>query len=174
MTKTLLLTTTILAALAFAAAPAAAQWGGTQAVTIDEPPPSPGMVTTAPQAYPPPPAYLEYELAEAKERSRRTRVALIATSVVFGVGLVLAGAGASQCEVITRVDRNDEYVCNDAGDVLVPLGASLSVAGAIGMITSGAMLGVRNRTKREIERDLRRRYYGRGLQWDTRSGRFVF
>jgi hypothetical protein len=92
---------------------------------------------------------------------------------VFGVGIILAGIGASQCQVIQRINQ-DEILCNTAGDVLVPLGAAFLGAGAIGMITSGIMLGVRNKQKREIERDMRRHYYGRRLQWDIPSGRLVF
>lgn len=141
------------------------------------PAPSPGgIVTTAPSrtyAQPMPPAYTDYDLQEAKERSRRTRVALIATSAVFGVGVIIAGIGASQCDWVAR-PGNDEYVCNTTGDVMVPLGGSLAGLAAIGMITSGAMLGVRNRHKREIERDMRRRYYGGRFRWDVESGRFVF
>ena len=57
---------------------------------------------------------------------------------------------------------------------MVPLGGTIAGLAAIGMITSGAMLGVRNRTKREIERDIRRRYYGSRFHWDIDSGRFVF
>jgi hypothetical protein len=139
------------------------------------PPPS-GLITTAPSrtyVQPPPPAYTDYDLQEAKERSRRTRVALIATSAIFGVGVIIAGIGASQCDWITQ-PGSDQYVCNNTGDVMVPLGGSLAGLSAIGMITSGAMLGVRNRNKREIERDIRRRYYGGRLRWDVESGRFVF
>jgi hypothetical protein len=36
------------------------------------------------------------------------------------------------------------------------------------------MLGVRNKHKREIERDIRRRYGSSRFRWDERSGRFVF
>ena len=119
------------------------------------------------------PDYLQYELEEATERSRRVRVALISTSAVFGVGIILAGIGASQCQVIHGFNQ-DELLCNTAGDVLLPMGGAFSAAGAIGMITSGIMLGVRNKQKREIERDIRRRYYGRRLQWDIPTGRLVF
>jgi len=140
-----------------------------------QPPPPAGVITTAPsQTYAQaPPAYSVYDLEEAKERSRRVRVALIATSAAFAVGVIIAGIGASQCEWITQ-PGSDVYRCNNAGDVMVPLGGTIAGLAAIGMITSGAMLGVRNRTKREIERDIRRRYYGSRFHWDIDSGRFVF
>ncbi|KPK11273.1 MAG: hypothetical protein AMJ62_16345 [Myxococcales bacterium SG8_38] len=170
--------------LAWVAAPVLAQQTTEQATqqttqTVEAPPssePAPpgGIITTAPPMRYVSPGYLEYELEDARERSRRTRVALIATSAVFGVGIILAGVGASQCQWVDRAREPDEYLCNNAGDVLVPLGGSFALAGAIGMITSGAMLGVRNRNEREIERDIRRSYYGRRLRWDVDSGRFVF
>lgn len=174
--KTSLLFSVILSVvtLTFAAAPVCAQQ---TPGAIENPPPPPsssGVIMMAPSQGPMTPIYLDYDLQEARERSRRARVALIATSAVFGVGIILAGIGASQCQVIDRINQSDEWLCNNAGDVLVPLGSSIAAAAAIGMITSGAMLGVRNRTKREIERDIRRRYYGQRLRWDVDSGRFVF
>ena len=166
-----------IAACLSAAAPASAQQMAqtADASPTSQPPPPAGVITTAPsQTYASSaPAYTQYDLEEARERSRRTRVALIATSAVFGVGAIIAGIGASQCEWITQ-PGNDEYRCNNAGDVMVPLGGTLAGLAAIGMITSGAMLGVRNRAKREIERDMRRRYYGTRFHWDIDSGRFIF
>jgi hypothetical protein len=118
--------------------------------------------------------YFDYDLAEAKERSKRVRNALIGTSAVFGVGLILGSVGWSQCEVIQRFNRSDELLCNRAGDVLVPLGGTFLAFGAIGMITTGIMLGVRNKQKRDIERQMRRHYYGTRFHWDPEAGRFVF
>jgi hypothetical protein len=119
--------------------------------------------------------YFASDLEEAEIRSRRTRNALIATSAVFGVGIILTGIGASQCQQWNdSFGDPDTWQCNNAGDVLVGLGGALAGAGAIGMITSGIMLGVRNKQKREIQRDMRRHYYGNRLQWDIPSGRLVF
>jgi hypothetical protein len=117
--------------------------------------------------------YFDYDLAEAKERSKRVRNALIGTSAVFGVGVILGSAGWSQCELI-RINQSDELFCNRAGDVLVPLGGTFLAFGAIGMITTGIMLGVRNKQKRDIERQMRRHYYGTRFHWDVDSGRFMF
>ena len=140
--------------------------------------PAPSIVTTAPNQTSVSRVYFDYDLEEAEERSRRVRVALVATSAAFGVGVILAGIGASQCQTIPRVSLGggvyDDLVCNRAGDVLLPLGGTLAATGAIGMITSGIMLGVRNKQKREIERDMRRRYYGDRFHWDIPSGGFVF
>ena len=127
------------------------------------------VVYTPPGGY----SYTDYDLQEAKRRSRVVRNALIGTSVAFGVGAILMGIGASQCDNFTRFDGRNDWICNNAGDVLVPLGGTFMGLGAIGMITTGIMLGVRNKQKREIERDRRRRY-GTRFRWDEKSGRFVF
>ena len=143
-------------------------------IAAQEAPPPAVVITTSPNPVSPSPGYYQYELEDARERSRRVRVALISTSAVLGVGIILAGIGASQCEIIQRFNQPDDILCNTAGDVLLPLGGAFIGAGAIGMITSGIMLGVRNKQKREIERDMRRHYYGGRLQWDIPSGRLVF
>ena len=132
------------------------------------------IVTVSPNQTSASQVYFDHDLEDAEERSRRVRVALISSSAVFGVGMILGGVGFSQCQVIQGFNQQDELLCNNAGDVLVPLGGSFLVAGAIGMITSGIMLGVRNKQKREMERDMRRRYYGSKFRWDAPSGRFVF
>jgi len=133
------------------------------------------IVTTAPNQ----PAssqhvWFQHDLEDAKARSRRARNALIGTSVAFAVGAILAGAGASQCESVYNLNNYDDLVCNTAGNVLLPLGGTIAGLGAIGMITSGIILGVSNKRKREIERDIRRSHYGRRLQWDIPSGGLVF
>jgi hypothetical protein len=132
------------------------------------------VIMTAPSQTSVSQVYFDYDLKEAEARSRRTRNALIATSAVTGVGIILLGVGYSQCEEGDPFNDPDQWVCNDAGDVLVGLGAAFAGAGTIGMITSGIMLGVRNKQKREIQRDMRRRSYGSRFQWDIPSGRLVF
>jgi len=157
-----------------AASPVAAQQSATPTVQA-EPAPSSTIVTTAPnQVGVSRQVYFDYDLAEAKERSKRVRNGLIGTSAAFGVGIILGSVGWSQCEVIQRINQSDELFCNRAGDVLVPLGGTFLAFGAIGMITTGIMLGVRNKHKRDIERDIRRQYYGARFYWDPEAGRFVF
>lgn len=119
-------------------------------------------------------AWLQRDLEDANARSRRSRNALIGTSAAFGLGVVLAGIGASQCERISTVNQYDDLSCNNAGDVLLPLGGSIAGLSAIGMITSGIILGVANKRKRELQREIRRSYYGRRLHWDVPSGGLVF
>jgi len=128
---------------------------------------------------PPPPSsvyrpYDEYDLAEAKRQSLVVRNALIGTSAAFALGVILAGIGGSQCTSFTRPDGTQDLDCNTAGDVLLPLGGAIAGLSAIGVLTTGIMLGVRNKNKRNIEREIRRRYTERRLHFDEKSGGFVF
>ena len=128
---------------------------------------------------PPPPSsvyrpYDEYDLAEAKRQSLVVRNALIGTSASFALGAILGGVGASQCTTFTRPNGTEELDCNKTGDVLLPLGGTIAVLSFVGMLTTGIMLGVRNKQKREIEREIRRRYTARRLHFDEASGGLVF
>ncbi len=118
--------------------------------------------------------YDEYDLDEAKRQSRVVRNALIGTSAAFALGAILGGIGASQCTSFTRPDGTEDLDCNTAGDVLLPLGGTIAGLSAIGVITTGIMLGVRNKHKRDIEREIRRRYTTRRLHFDEKSGGLVF
>lgn len=93
-------------------------------------------------------------------------------TTAFGLGAILAGIGASQCQQIysSSTQNYNDLLCNNAGNVLLPLGGTIAGLGAIGMLTSGIMLGVSNKRKREI----RRSQYGRRLQWDIPKGALVF
>ena len=57
---------------------------------------------------------------------------------------------------------------------MVPLGGTIAGLSFVGLLTSGIMLGVSNKRKREIQRDIRRGQYGRRLQWDIPSGAVAF
>ena len=150
-----------------AAAPATAQQAEAAASETN------AIIMTAPAQGASREVWFQRDLEDAKTRVRRTRNALIGTSASFAVGLILAGSGASQCEYIDRINQDDQLLCNRAGDVLLPLGGTIAALGAIGMITSGIMLGVAKKRKREIERDYRRSVYGRRLEWDP-SGALRF
>jgi hypothetical protein len=155
--------------------PASAQQEATAPVQT-EIAPSIEIITTAPNQTSARQVYFQSDLDEAAEGIRRTRVALISTSAVFGVGIILASIGASQCTAIEVIDgwQWHDYICNNAGDVLVPLGGSFLALGSIGMITSGIMLGVRKGKRRRMQQDMRRSTYGGRLQWDVESGKLVF
>ncbi|NNE20399.1 MAG: hypothetical protein HKN10_18185 [Myxococcales bacterium] len=123
------------------------------------------------------PLYRPYDQSDLDEVARQGLVLrkwLIGTSVGLAVGTILVGAGASQCESFSRVTGSNRVACNNAGEVLVPLGATIAVLSAVGMLTSGVMLGIRNRQKRDIEREIRRRYSNRRLHFDAQSGGWVF
>ena len=164
----------ILAVVFCTAGPVSAQQSQTTGAPEASPPAS--VVTTAPNQPSSQEGWMQYDLEEARERTRRTRIALISTSAAFALGAILTGVGFSQC---TRVQTTtstyyDDLVCNTAGDVLLPLGGTLTFLGFVGVLTSGIMFGKANRHKREIERDIRRSQYGRRLQWDAPSGGLVF
>jgi hypothetical protein len=77
--------------------------------------------------------------------------------------------------VLSSPNQYDELLCNNAGNVMLPLGGTIAGLSFVGMLTSGIMLGVANKRKREIQRDIRRGYYGeRRLRWDVQSSAVVF
>jgi hypothetical protein len=71
----------------------------------------------------------------------------------------------------TDVLRNRNWFLASAG--AQALGLTFSGSGAIGMITSGILLGVRKRNERLLQRSIRRRNEAR-FRWDLQSGAFVF
>ena len=174
MTRGFLIAATVLAATAWAAAPAFAQEAPpeTGAEAGAEAAPAGAVIRTAPDQPRSLESWLQQDLKDAEQRSRRTRNALIGTSAAFAVGAVLVGAGASQCQ--TDPLNTNEWTCNTAGNVLVGIGGTITGLSFVGMLTSGIMLGVANKRKREAERELRRSYYSKRLRWDIPSGRFVF
>lgn len=156
-------------ALLIAATSASAQQGA------DEAQAGPAtLIIQTPQPSAAPPPWFEQELEDASMRIQRTRNALIGTSVGLAVGIILAGAAVSQCESVPDLQGNDEYRCNNAGDALLTTGGTIAGLSIIGMITSGAMLGVAKRNKRQLQRDLRRGYYGGRLRWDVPKGALLF
>ena len=68
--------------------------------------------------------WLQVDLEEADERSRRARNALIGSSAGFVVGAIIAGIGVSQCQEVPKEQANtyDSLLCNNAGKVMLPLG----------------------------------------------------
>ncbi|MGB8330145.1 MAG: hypothetical protein WCE62_08440, partial [Polyangiales bacterium] len=121
---------------------ATAQEGSSPQVQAGNPA-SAEIIMTAPNQTSASQVYFRSDLDELNASIRRTRVALISTSGVFALGIILASIGASQCTYFDNYYDNTDFVCNNAGDVLVPLGAGIGSAGVIGMLTSGIMLGVK-------------------------------
>jgi hypothetical protein len=153
--------------------PAAAQQGASSNVQT-EAPPAAMIITTAPNQSSARQVYFQSDLDDLNDGIRRTRIALISTSAVTAVGIILTSIGASQCTYYNSNYYNYPYNCNRAGDVLLPMGGTFLSLGAIGMITSGIMLGVKKGKRRRMQRDMRRSAYGARLQWDVDSGQLVF
>jgi len=65
------------------------------------------------------------------------------------------------------------YECDTTGKVLTGIGAPLAWGGAIGMIVSGIMLGVRKGKIRRLDQKIMLTS-DRKLQWDPSTSRMVF
>ena len=128
--------------------------------------------STAVVMTPPPPSgyqLLQQErLKRWETKSKRARNGLIATSAVFAVSFVFIGVGAAHC----TETFNNNYVCDNTGDVMFGIGGGLFFGGGIGMIVTGILLGVRNKRIREVEREMRQAQSG--FRWDPTRGSFVF
>lgn len=163
-----------IAAILFAFASLVGSAASAQQASPETPPPGTVIIAAPNQEAANQAAWYERDLADAKARSRAARNALIGTSAAFVVGVIIGAVGASDCTSVSTVNQTDDWVCGRRGDVMVPLGGTIAGLSAIGMLTSGIILGVSNKRKREIQRDMRRSGYGLRPHWDIPSGRFVF
>lgn len=162
------------------ASPAEAQEGASQPVQ-SQPMPSSQVITTLPneslgsQGYPSPiGGYQQYELEEANKGIRNTRNALIATSALGLVGIIVGATAFRHCQfTYYNVNRPDDLVCTQRGDALLAAGGTIFGLAAIGMITSGIMLGVRKGKRRRLRREIRSQQ-GAHLQWNVESARLEF
>jgi len=117
----------------------------------------------------PPLSTLEYtpELEEMERRVKRARIALGMSVVplVLGTGLAVAGAFGSLSQTMPNADTSGQ-------DATLYAGSAIVGAGAVWMITSGIILGVRKRQRRQ----LRQAHYRtpRRVQWDLGQSRLVF
>ena len=109
---------------------------------------------------------LARQLEDAKTRSRRARIGLFSGTGAFVLGIVLGAAWVGKnCS-----NAGGEYTCNeDAQSGLAATGAFFIGSGAITMITSGIMLGVRNKKIRGVE-DSIERHRTASAHWDLESG----
>ncbi len=118
--------------------------------------------------------YLDHELQELNQGIRNTRTALIATSALAGVGMIVAATSARHCEFVHHnFNQLDELRCTPRGDALLAAGASIFGLAAVGMITSGIILGVRKGKRRRLRREMRSQQ-GAHLQWNIDSARLEF
>ena len=93
-------------------------------------------------------AYEQYPTLDLDLKVRRARIALWSMAGMFVAGLVTFSVGLSQCtEYVTETGTTVR--CNGAGEVLEPMGRALMYGGVVGALTSGIMLAVRNKKRRE-------------------------
>jgi hypothetical protein len=106
-------------------------------------------------------------LEETKLRVKRARIALFSTAGVTGVGVVLFGVGVAR----VRSSQDLDALSRENSEPLIS-GMSLMIGGAVGMIVTGTLLGIR---KGEL-RSLQKADYGRPrrVQWDLARSRLVF
>jgi hypothetical protein len=115
--------------------------------------------------------YLDLRLEEDTDRIRRVRIALLTMTGAFAAGSILNVTwGALNCE-----SNGDEFSCDTSKQrALSGVGAFFSGVGAIGMLTTGIMLGVRNRQKRQTEELIRQKRQRAHLHFDVESGSLRF
>jgi hypothetical protein len=109
---------------------------------------------------------LARQLEDAKTRSRRARIGLFSGTGALAVGIVLTAAWVGKnCS-----SDGGAYTCNDdAQPGLIGTGGFFASSGAITMITSGIMLGVRNKKIRNVQ-DSIERHRTASAHWDLESG----
>ncbi len=116
--------------------------------------------------------YEDFKLQELERTAKRSRNALIGTSVAAAVGLALViPAASSQCESI-EVNGESDYQCTRTGDTLLRVGSPFVVGGLTGAVVSGIILGVRKGKIRRLNDSFQTK--NRAVRWDERSSRFVF
>lgn len=108
-----------------------------------------------------------YTLKEMELRVKRAKIGLWSTAGATVLGGVLIGTWVG-CEA--RAEPTDEALLA-CGGVLMS-GVSIGFSGAVGMIVTGALLGVRKRNLRE----LKQAHYGRPRRahWDLARSLVVF
>lgn len=117
--------------------------------------------------------YEDRERAALERGVRRSRKALIGTSVAAAVGLPLwlvgITVGCSDVHASTIRDRT----CTKGGNALRGVGITLFWGGLAGMLISGTMVGVKRRQLDDL--GYRAAYpKTRAVQWDPASSSFVF
>ncbi|MEM7137930.1 MAG: hypothetical protein AAF500_15205 [Myxococcota bacterium] len=114
--------------------------------------------------------YLWLRLETAEDRSRRARIALITGTGAFVAGAILAAVWSGQ----NCTSEEDQSICRtDAQPGLSGTGAFLLGSGFITMVTSGIMLGVRNKKKRGVLDEIAAHRDSRA-EWDFDSGLLRF
>jgi uncharacterized integral membrane protein len=119
-------------------------------------------------------SYDEYRLNELEFLAGRSRIALISTSVAAAVGgALVAPALVTECVRITSSSSFDDIRCSTAGKALLGIGIPILVAGALGVIISGTMFGVRRGKIRNIENRIAYEKSS-AIRWDPSRAVFEF
>jgi hypothetical protein len=116
---------------------------------------------------PSPPRTIDgYTLEEMDVRVRRAKIGIGSSALAFFVGGILLASGLSgDCGWGGGAQR-------ESCDRLAYAGTALAAGGAVGMIATGILLGVRKRKLRRLQEA----HYGRPhrVQWDLAQSRLVF
>ncbi len=142
-----------------------------QDAIVSEPPAASSMQVGQPHSRPQ--TYEEYQRDELMRSSRRSRNALIGTSVATAVGAAFLFPGlVRQCYVID-FQHTTEVRCTTAGKALVGIGSPLFWGGATGVLITAIMFGVRKGKLRRLN-DRMAYEKSRAVRWDPAGSRFVF
>lgn len=162
--------TAIIAGLVAAFGSLAAGAHAQDAIIVDVPTQSSVTRVQAPEQAP---TWEEYRYKRLQASARRSRNALIGTSAATAVGFAMGlGFGAKCTEYVTPV--GSDRLCTTRGqEAGLTIGAMMFTGGAVGMLTTGIMLGVRKGKLRRLD-DQARVGKSRAVRWDLARSRFVF
>ena len=119
-------------------------------------------------------SYDEYRRNELEFLAGRSRIALISTSVAAAVGgALVAPALVTECVRITSSSSFDDIRCSTAGKALLGVGIPILVAGALGVIISGTMFGVRRGKIRNLDNRIAYEKSS-AIRWDPSRAVFEF
>jgi len=119
-------------------------------------------------------SYDEYRRNELEFLAGRSRITLISTSVAAVVGgALVAPALAAECVRITSSSSFDDIRCSTTGKALLGIGIPILVAGALGIIISGTMFGVRKGKIRNINNRIAYEK-STAVRWDPSRAVFEF
>lgn len=134
----------------------------------------PGVGTTEPHASAKRISYDEYRRVELAYLAKRSRTGLLSTSAATAVGVALvAPALAKECVRIASSASSDDLRCTTTGKRLLGVGVPILVAGAMGILVTAIMFGVRRGKLRSVEDRIAYDQH-RAVRWDPARAAFSF
>lgn len=119
-------------------------------------------------------SYDEYRRNELEFLARRSRTALISSSAVAAVGIALVvPALATECVRVTSSSSFDDVRCTSTGKALLGVGVPILIAGALSVIISGTMFGVRKGKIRNLDNRIAYEKSS-AIRWDPSRAVFEF